>query len=101
MGRVQEVNKHYKYLQAWETSKKHSSYMVDALSKCTDHYELINIHYKQYLSELHSKGILTEKNKVYIQVWETALNTAKRQNVNNKRASIKLLHQTSVMRSNN
>ena len=45
MGRVQEVNKHYKYRQAWETSKKHSSYMVEALSKCTDHYELINIHY--------------------------------------------------------
>ena len=101
MGRDEEVHRNYKYHQAWETSMKHSSYMVDALSKCTDHYKLVNIHYKQYLSELHSKGILTEKNKVYIQVWETALNTAKRQNVNNKRASIKLLHQTSVMRSNN
>ena len=101
MARDQEVYKHYKYRQAWETSKKHSSYMVDALSKCTDHYELVNIHYKQYLSELHSKCILSRKNKVYIQVWETALNTAKRQNVNNKSASIKLLHQTSVMRSNN
>ena len=44
---------------------------------------------------------LSRKNKNYIQVWETALNTAKRQNVNNKRASIKLVHQTSVMRSNN
>ena len=101
MGRDEEVHRNYKYHQAWETSMKHSSYMIEALSKCKDYYGLIDLHYKQYLSELHSKNILSEKKKTYIQVWETALNTAKRKNITNTKASIKLLHLTSVMRSNN
>ena len=58
-----------------------------------------NIHY-QYISELKYKGIDTRKNKNYVQVWNTMINTINNNpKIDVQRASIKLLHQTSVQRS--
>ena len=102
MGRQQEMYQQHKYHQAWETSKKHSKYMVDSLTKCHNHYELVEEHYKQYLSELTSKHIIVTSDKNYIQVWETALNTAnKNTDIEKIAGGIRLLHQTSIQRSNN
>jgi len=49
------------------------------------------MYYSQYMNELHQRGY--NKNKNYVQVWNTMINTGTRE-------SIRLLYQTSVQRTN-
>ena len=96
-----EYNKKEKYKEAWKISKKYTSILIDHENK-NEHLDIAaNIHY-QYISELKYKGINYRKNKNYIQVWNTMINTINNNpKINIQRASIKLLHQTSVQRSAN
>lgn len=99
--RETEFNKKQKYKNAWTISKKYSSILIDHENK-NEHLDIVeNIHY-QYISELKYKGIDYRKKNNYIQVWDTMINTINNNpKIDVQRASIKLLHQTSVQRSAN
>ena len=53
--------------------------------------DLCEMYYSQYMNEINNHGY--NKNRNYIQIWDTMINTRTRE-------SIRLLHQTSVQRSN-
>lgn len=97
--RQNEFNKKQKYKEAWKVSKKYTNILINHENK-NQHLDIApNIHY-QYISELKYKEISTNKKNNYIQVWDTMMNTINNNpKINIKRASIKLLHQTSVQRS--
>ena len=99
--RQNEYNKKQLYKEAWKVSKKYTSILIDHENK-NEHLDIAaNIHY-QYISELKYKGIDTRKKNNYIQVWDTMINTVNNNpKINVQRASIKLLHQTSVQKSAN
>lgn len=88
---------HQKWLhdECWKTSLKYSS----QLNKNINNKDLINLcHsiYGQYMNELQSRN-LPMKNKNYIQIWNTMINTVKKDE--NTIMAIKLLHQTNLQRS--
>jgi hypothetical protein len=99
--RQNKYDKKKRYKEAWNVSKKYTSILIDHENK-NEHLDIAaNIHY-QYISELKYKGIDTRKKNNYIQVWDTMTNTVSNNpKINVQRASIKLLHQTSVQRSAN
>ena len=99
--RQNEYDKKQRYKEAWKVSKKYTSILIDHENK-NEHLDIAaNIHY-QYISELKYKCIDCRKNKNYIKVWGTMINTINNNlKINVQRASIKLLHQTSVQRSAN
>ena len=99
--RQNEYNKKQRYKEAWKVSKKYTSILIDHENK-NEHLDIAaNIHY-QYISELKYKGIDTRKKNNYIQVWDTMINTVNNNSkIDVQRASIKLLHQTSIQRSAN
>ena len=99
--RQNEYNKKQRYQEAWKVSTKYTSILIDHENK-NEHLDIAaNIHY-QYISELKYKGIDTKKRNNYIQVWDTMINTVNNNpKIGVQRASIKLLHQTSVQRSAN
>ena len=94
-----ELNKKLKYRDAWTISKKYTTILLEHENK-NEHLDIAaNIHY-QYISELKYKDIDTKVKNNYIQVWDTMINTVNNNpKINVQRASIKLLHQTSVQRS--
>lgn len=97
-NREKEVIQKMNHKTAWKLSKQYSQELVNNL----DHKnlpEVVESIYGQYISELKSRGLMN-KQKNYLQVWLTMLNTVQ----NNKKLniihdSIKLLHQTSLQRS--
>lgn len=100
MNRGNELKKQKKYHDAWKISKKYTTILMDHSSK-DEHFTLAPNTYQQYLSELKHKNIPWDKQKNYIQVWDTMINTLyNNPKVDVCRASLKLLHQTSVQRSN-
>ena len=96
-----EYDKKQKYKEAWKVSKKYTTILMDHENK-NEHLDISpNIHY-QYISELKYKGFDIRKKNNYIQVWDTMANTVNNNpKIDVQRASIKLLHQTSVQRSFN
>jgi hypothetical protein len=86
------------YNKAWKISKKYTTILMEHEDN-NIHFEIAPNIYSQYLCELKLNKIQT-KNKNYTQNWQTMINTL---NNNPKesvcRASVKLLHQTSVQRS--
>ena len=87
-----------KYYEAWEISKKYSKILIDHENN-NESFLIVNNTYHQYISELKVKNI-PHKNKNYIYVWETMLNTIeKNMDIDVCRASIKILYQTSIQRS--
>jgi hypothetical protein len=99
--RETEINKKQLYKEAWKVSKKYTSILIDHENK-NEHLDIAANIYYQYISELKYKGIDIRKRNNYIQVWDTMINTVNNNpKVNVQRASIKLLHQTSVQRSAN
>ena len=97
--RQNEFNKKQRIKKAWNISKKYSHILIEHENK-NEHLDIAaNIHY-QYISELKYKGIDARKNKNYVQIWDTMINTINNNpKIDVQRASIKLLHQTSVQRS--
>ena len=88
---------HQKWLhdECWRSSLKYSS----QLNKNINNKDLTNLCYSiygQYINELQSRN-LPMKNKNYIQIWETMINTVNKGK--HSRMSIKLLHQTSLYHS--
>ena len=87
------------YYQAWDISKKYSEILMNN-SKNDKNLNMCFAIHSQFMTELKSKKLIFTKNKNYIQVWDTLLNTL----LNNtkipvQRAAVKLLHQTNVQRS--
>jgi len=97
-NREKEVIKKINYHTAWKLSNQYSQELVNNI----DHKNLLEVVdsiYGQYISELKSRGLLN-KHKNYVQVWVTMVNTVQTNKKRNIiRDSIKLLHQTSVQRS--
>lgn len=93
--RTQAYHQKWLHDECWRASLKYSS----QLNKNINNKDLTNLcHsiYGQYINELQSRG-LPMKNKNYIQIWTTMLNTVNKGE--HSRMAIKLLHQTNVQRS--
>jgi len=86
-----EFTKKADYNKCWNISLKYSNMLVKNINS-RDLYTICCSVYGQYLTELKSKK-LPIKNKNYIQVWDTMINTVKKGVL--ERQAIKLLHQTS------
>jgi len=95
---AQEVTKKNDCHRAWTISLKYSVYLMNNIDKSIDVYSLVTQIYKQYISELQSNKLVSNKDKKYIQVWNTVINTLRNINVKLHKRSIKLLHQTNVQR---
>jgi hypothetical protein len=80
----------YNYHDSWRLSHKYSSMLMNHIEN-ENYYELSWMYYSQFMNELHQQKYNKDRN--YVQVWETMINTGSRD-------SIRLLHQTSVQRSN-
>jgi len=88
--RKESLKMDFFYHNAWRLSHKYSSMLMNHIEN-ENYYELSRMYYSQYMNELHQRGY--NKNKNYVQVWNTMINTGTRD-------SIRLLHQTSVQRTN-
>jgi hypothetical protein len=93
--RTTAFNQKWLHDECWRTSLKYSSQLIKN-SKSTDLNNLCHSIYGQYMNELQSRR-LPMKNKNYIQIWSTMLNSVKRGN--HTQMAIKLLHQTNIQRS--
>ena len=80
--------------EAWKLSYKYSTKLLKDIDK-VNIYLLCNIVYNQYMIHLRYKKIF-KKNKKYVQIWNTMLNTIKQEK--NMKMSIRLLHLTSIKR---
>lgn len=92
-----ETNKKQSIIDAWKISLKYSKILMGH-SNNDENFDIVyNIHH-EYLSELQRNG-LNLKQKNYMQIWDTMINTQIRNSKRNiKAAAIKLLHQTNVQR---
>ena len=88
---------HQKWLhdECWRASLKYSSQLNNNINN-KDLTNLCYSIYGQYINELQSRG-LPMKNKNYIQIWETMINTVNKGE--HSIMAIKLLHQTSLYHS--
>ena len=88
------------YNECWKISHKYSSVLMKNINS-DDLYNICCSVYGEYLTELKSKELqLSDKkgrNKNYIQVWLTMLNTVKKGEV--EKQGVRLLHQTNCQRS--
>lgn len=80
---------------SWNISLKYSKYLLNNINK-PNLDNLCYIIFKQYISELNSNK-LNIKNKKYINIWKTMLNTINNNNNNIKRNSIKQLNYVSII----
>ena len=87
-----------KYHGGWELSYKYSKILMKNINNY-NLYEICLIIHNQYMNELKHKKINKDKNKNYVQVWETMLNTVFKGKDNSKGA-VRLLHQTNQKRTN-
>ena len=92
--RSESFNQGWVNNECWKTSLKYSNMLVKNIDS-GDLYSISASIYGQYTSELQSRR-LPMKDKNYIQVWTTMLNTVKKGN--HSRMAIKLLHQTNIQR---
>mgnify|MGYP000903430365 CR=1 FL=1 len=83
--------------ECWNISLKYSQQLYNNIDR-PDLYQRCLTCYHQFMNEIHSRK-LPYKNKKYIQIWETMVNTSKKRLDRNKQ-SVKLLHQTNVQRNN-
>lgn len=87
------------YYQAWNISKKYSEILMNN-SKNDKNLNMCFAIHSQFMTELKSKKLIFTKNKNYIQVWDTLLNTLlNNPKIPDQRAAVKQLHQTNVQRS--
>ncbi len=82
------------YNECWNISHKYSGILMKNIDS-NDLYTLCCSIHGQYLTELKSKN-LQLKDKNYIQVWSTMLNTVRKGEA--EKLGIRLLHQTSCRR---
>jgi len=92
-----ETNKKHNIINAWKISLKYSTILMDH-SNNDGFFDIVYSIHHEYLSELQRRG-LNFKNKNYMQIWDTMINTQKRNpNRDIKAGAIKLLHQTNIQR---
>ena len=87
------------YQECWKISHRHSSVLIKNITS-SDLGLLCDTVYGQYLHELESNNLNTKrknKDKNYVQVWKTMINTV-RVCKGNEISSIRLLHQTNCQR---
>jgi len=89
------------YQECWKISHRYSSVLIKNIST-RDLGLLCDTVYGQYLNELESNNLKTKsknhnKDKNYVQIWETMINTVKKCK-GNEICSIRLLHQTNCQR---
>ena len=98
-NRGKEMEQKEIYNEGWKISKKYSTILMYH-EKDNENFQIAPNVYHQYISELKVKNI-PHTGKNYIQVWNTMLNTIQNNpKVDVCRSAIKLLHQTSIQRSN-
>jgi|TARA_B110000914_G_C15456620_1_gene443707 hypothetical protein len=91
------------YQECWAISLKYSSILVKNIK--SDNLLLsCNTVYGQYLHELQYKNMNVKdkkhiKDKNYVQIWETMINTISK-DYSKGIAAIRLLHQTNVQKNN-
>ena len=83
------------HYECWEISLRYSNALMKNI-KSNDLGLLCDTIYGQYLHELEYKNLDT-KDKNYVQIWETMINTVKKWK-GNEISSIRLLHQTNCQR---
>jgi len=93
-----EVYKQQRYHQAWRISLKYSVILMNNVDKYPNLHDFVRGVYKQYISELNTHKLVETKDKKYIQVWNTVINTLRNNNTKLHKGSIKLLHQTNIQR---
>lgn len=88
------------YDECWKISHKYSHILMKNINS-EDLYNTCCSVYGEYITELKSKGLsISDKkgrNKNYIQVWITLLNTVKKGEV--EKQAVRILHQTNCQRS--
>ena len=87
------------YQECWKISHRYSSVLIKNITS-RDLGLLCDTVYGQYLHELESNNLNTKsknKDKNYVQIWETMINTVKKWK-GNEISSIRLLHQTNCQR---
>ena len=87
------------YQECWKISHRYSSVLIKNITS-SDLGLLCDTVYGQYLHELESNNLNTKrknKDKNYVQVWKTMINTV-RVCKGNEISSIRLLHQTNCQR---
>ena len=86
------------HFEAWNLSYKYSTILLNKINH-KNIFELCFSIHENYINELKQKKIIKSikknKNKNYIQVWNTMLNSMKK---NHNISSIRLLQQTSQQR---
>lgn len=98
-NRHRETKQYKKHVDAWNISKKYSQILIDQEDDNENLNTFFTVH-SQFISELENRKLETNKKKIYIQCWNTVLNTLlNNPKIKCQRASIKLLHQTNVQRT--
>ena len=92
--RNKSLESQFNTYEAWRLSYKYSKQLQKDIDK-QNIYSLCGIVYNQYMIHLRYKKI-SIKNKKYVQIWNTMLNTIKQEK--NMKMSIRLLHLTSIKR---
>jgi hypothetical protein len=87
--------KEWENAECWNLSLKYSKLLVKNINS-SELYSLCLGIYSQYVKELNSRN-LPYKNKNYLQVWETMINTVKKDEKSIQ--AVKLLHQTNRQHS--
>jgi len=95
LRRTVSYQKEWENAECWNISLKYSKLLVKNINS-SELYSLCLGIYSQYVKELNSRN-LPYKNKNYLQVWETMVNTVKKGE--KSRQAVKLLHQTNSKRS--
>lgn len=95
LRRTVSYQKEWENAECWNISLKYSKLLVKNINS-SELYSLCLGIYSQYVKELNSRN-LPYKNKNYLQVWETMVNTVKKGE--KSRQAVKLLHQTNSQRS--
>ena len=83
------------YQECWKISLKYSRILIKNITS-RDLGLLCDTVYGQFFNELESNQLNT-KNKNYVQVWKTMVNTMRKDYINGI-AAIRLLHQTNCQR---
>ena len=94
--RIQAYQKYNNYHNAWKLSHRYSNMLIKHINN-ENLYDMCIMYYIQYMNEIKSHGY--NRNKNYIQIWDTMINTVSKFEDTMKQ-SVRLLHQTNIQRIN-
>ena len=88
-------NENHTY-NAWKLSHNYSNLLLKHIDN-ENLYEMCVLYHFQYMNEIKNHNYKHDKQRNYIQVWDTMMNTVRKYN-DTMKGSVRLLHQTSVQR---